>query len=70
MLDPALRHSESPAPTWMPFTTGMGVTRFAQLSKPVTLNKPTNAATTIPAAAFSLSEKLRAMATAAMAFMG
>lgn len=70
IFDPALRHNESPAPTWMPLTTGMGVTRFAQLSRPVTLKKPTNTATTIPAAAFSLRENLRAMATAAMAFIG
>ena len=43
---------------------------MAQLSRPVTLNRATSPATTRPAAAFSSSENLRAMATAAMAFIG
>jgi hypothetical protein len=43
---------------------------LAHLSSPVTLNRPTNPATTRPAAAFSSRENLCAMATAAMAFMG
>ena len=67
---PALKHSDKPAPTWMPFTTGIGVTRFAQLMSPVMLNNPTKAATISPAAAFSSSVNFRAMATAAIAFMG
>ena len=67
---PALRQRDRPAPTWMPFTTGMGVTRFAQFMSPVMLNNPTKAATTSPAAAFSSSVNFRAMATAAIAFMG
>jgi hypothetical protein len=54
----------------MPLTTGTGVTRFAQLIKPVTLNTPTKPATTSPAAAFSSSVNCLAIATAAMAFMG
>jgi hypothetical protein len=70
IFEPALKQSESPAPTWIPFTTGIGVTRFAQLIRPVILNSPTNPATTSPAAAFSSSVNLRAIATAAMAFMG
>jgi hypothetical protein len=70
MFDPALKQSDRPAPIWMPFTTGIGVTRFAQLISPVALNNPTKAATTRPAAAFSSSVNLRAIATAAIAFMG
>jgi hypothetical protein len=54
----------------MPFTTGIGVTRLAQLISPVTLNTPTKPATTNPAAAFSSSVNFRAMATAAIAFIG
>lgn len=67
---PALKHSDKPAPTCMPFTTGIGVTRFAQLINPVTLNNPTKAATINPAAAFSSSVNFRAIATAAIAFIG
>lgn len=70
IFEPALRHNERPAPTWIPFTTGIGVTRFAQLSSPVTLNSPTKPATAKPAAAFSSRVKLREIATAAMAFIG
>jgi hypothetical protein len=70
IFEPALKQSEIPAPTWMPFTTGIGVTRFAQLINPVTLNTPTKPATTSPAAAFSSSVNFLAIATAAIAFMG
>lgn len=54
----------------MPLTTGTGVTLFAQLISPVILNRPTKLATTNPAAAVSSLEKLRAIATAAIAFIG
>ena len=67
---PVLKHSDRPAPTWIPFTTGIGVTRFAQLINPVMLNTPTRPATTNPAAAFCSSVNCRAIATAAMAFIG
>lgn len=70
MFVPALRHKDRPAPTWMPLTTGIGVMRLAHVIKPVRLNNPTKPATTRPAAAFSSSVNLRAIATAAMAFMG
>jgi hypothetical protein len=69
-FDPALKQSDSPAPTCMPLTTGTGVTLLAHCIIPVTLMIPTNAATTNPAAAFSSIVNFRAIATAAMAFMG
>lgn len=70
IFEPALRQRESPAPTCMPLTTGMGVTLLAQLIRPTRLKMPTIVATTIPAAAFSSSVNFLAMATAAIAFMG
>jgi hypothetical protein len=54
----------------MPFTIGIGVTLLANPIKPVMLKIPTKPATTSPAAAFSSSVNLRAIATAAMAFIG
>ena len=53
-----------------PFTTGIGIDLEDQLTKPVTLRTNTTAATVIPAAMFSWMEYLRAMAMAAMAFIG
>lgn len=70
ILEPALKQSDRPAPTCIPLTTGIGVTRFAHLISPVILKKPTTPATTRPAAAFSSSVNCPAIATAAIAFMG
>ena len=70
IFEPALRQRESPAPTCMPLTTGIGVTLLAQLIKPVRLKTPTMPATTIPAAEFSSRVNFRAIATAAIAFIG
>lgn len=67
---PALIQRERPAPTWMPLTTGTGVTLFAHLIRPVMLKIPTRAATTRPAAAFSSIVNFRAIAIEAIAFIG
>lgn len=67
---PADRTSESPAPTWMPLTTGVGITWENHLSIPVTLNMNTNPAVVKPADTVSSTEKFLAMATAAIACDG
>lgn len=65
---PADNTSDSPAPTWMPFTTGVGITRVNHLSIPVALNTKTIPAVVKPAEMVSSMENFRAMATAAMAY--
>lgn len=61
---------ERPAPTWMPFTTGIGTTRENQDRRPVMLRSRTIVETVIPAAAVSWMLNCLLMATAAIAFIG
>lgn len=58
---------ESPAPTWMPFTTGMGMARVNVERSPVTLKSKTARETNRPAEVVCVIVKCREMATAAMA---
>lgn len=66
-LVPADITSDKPAPTWMPFTTGVGITRVNHLSKPVTLKRKTTAEVVKPAEIVSSIVKFLEIATAAMA---
>lgn len=67
---PALIARLSPAPTWMPLTTGTGTTLCNQCRRPVTLSSKTANETIKPAAAVSSLLKFWLIATAAMAFIG
>lgn len=62
--------SERPAPTWIPLTTGMGITAENHRRIPVTLNMNMQAPTNSPAAAICGPENVFEIATAAMAFIG
>lgn len=64
---PAERTRERPAPTWIPFTIGVGMTRVNQRRRPVTEKKRTKAEVVKPAEIVSSIVNLRAMATAAIA---
>lgn len=64
---PAERIRESPAPTWIPFTTGVGMTWVNQRRRPVTLKRKTKADVVKPAETVSSMLNLRAIATAAIA---
>lgn len=55
--DPAPIMRERPAPSWIPFTTGIGTTEVAQRSKPVTLISSTAAPTHCPAATTTLKDE-------------
>jgi len=65
---PADRTRESPAPTWIPLTTGVGITCVNHRSMPVTLNMNTNPDVVKPADTVSSIENFLAIATAAIAF--
>ena len=65
---PAERTKESPAPTWIPLTTGVGITWVNHLSIPVALKMKTAPAVVKPADTVSSMENFLAIATAAMAF--
>jgi hypothetical protein len=67
---PAERTRESPAPTWMPFTTGVGITWVNHRNMPVTLKMNTKPAVVKPADTVSSMENFLAIATAAIAFEG
>ncbi len=64
---PADSTRESPAPTCMPFTTGVGITWVNHLSMPVTLKTSTTPAVVKPADTVSSIENFLAIATAAIA---
>ena len=64
---PAEMTRESPAPTWIPLTTGVGITRVNHLRRPVTLKMSTTPDVVKPAETVSPIENFLAMATAAMA---
>ena len=66
-LDPADKTRERPAPTCMPFTTGIGITRVNHLSRPVTLKINTTADVVKPADIVCSTENFLAIATAAIA---
>ena len=68
-LVPAEMTRERPAPTWMPLTTGVGITRVNHLSKLVTLKMKTTPAVVKPAEAVSLTENFLDIATAAIAYV-
>jgi len=53
----AARMRESPAPSWMPFTTGMGIACVNHLSSPVRLKRRMADETKIPAAAVEPAER-------------
>ena len=59
---------DRPAPTWMPFTTGVGITWVNHLSNPVTLKRRTMAEVVKPAEMVSSMLNLREIATAAIAW--
>ena len=66
-LEPADKTRLRPAPTWMPFTTGVGITFVNHLSKPVTLKMNTTPEVVKPADIVSSTENFLAIATAAIA---
>jgi hypothetical protein len=66
-LLPADKTSERPAPTWIPFTTGVGMTCVNHLSIPVELKMNTTPAVAKPAETVSWIENFLAIATAAIA---
>ncbi len=59
-----------PAPTWMPFTTGIGMTRVNQESSPVMLKTRMQDETNMPAAAVCPAVRPLRIETAAIAFIG
>jgi hypothetical protein len=65
---PADKTSERPAPTWIPFTTGVGITCVNHLSNPVTLKIKTTPDVVKPAEIVSSMENFLEIATAAMAY--
>lgn len=65
---PADRTNDSPAPTWIPFTTGVGMALVNQCSNPVMLNNRTVPDTKNPADTVSATVKDLEMATAAIAY--
>lgn len=69
-LLPAAMIKLKPAPTWIPFTTGMGMTLVNQERSPEMLKKRMQLATKIPAAAVCPAVRDLKIATAAMAFIG
>ncbi|KLU88837.1 hypothetical protein MAPG_07820 [Magnaporthiopsis poae ATCC 64411] len=68
--EPAETISESPAPNWMPLTTGTGMCRVSQRRRPVRDRTRTAAETRAPAATVLWRLEPSRMAAAAMAFMG
>jgi hypothetical protein len=66
---PAEMTRERPEPTWMPLTTGVGITRVNHLSKPVTLKMKTTPAVVKPAETVSSIENFLDIATAAIAYV-
>lgn len=66
-LVPAEMTRLRPAPTWIPFTTGVGITCVNHLRSPVMLNMNTTPAVMNPAETVSSTENFLAIATAAMA---
>lgn len=66
-LLPADNTKERPAPTWIPLTTGVGMTRVNRLSPPVALKMNTIPAVVKPADTVSSIENFLAIATAAIA---
>lgn len=67
---PAERTRERPAPTWIPLTTGVGMTCVNHRKRPLILNRRTMEEVVKPAEMVSSIVNLRAIATAAIAFMG
>lgn len=67
-LVPAEMTRLRPAPTWIPFTTGVGITCVNHRRRPVMLKRNTTPAVVNPAETVSSIENLLAMATAAMAY--
>lgn len=67
---PALTIRERPVPSWIPFTTGTGTVDENNFISPVRHRRPIAPATKRPAEAVSAAVKGRAMAMAAMAFIG
>lgn len=70
MVPPADITSDKPAPTWIPLMTGMGMASANQRRRPVMLKIKMQRPTKMPAAAMVPLLNDRAMATAAMAFIG
>ena len=68
-LEPADKTRERPAPTWMPFTTGVGITFVNHLSRPVMLKMKTMLDVVKPADIVSSMVNFLAIATAAIACM-
>jgi len=66
-LDPADIIKDKPAPTWMPLTTGIGMTLVNHLSNPVALKIRTNTEVVKPAATVSSIVNFLEIATAAIA---
>jgi hypothetical protein len=64
---PADSTRESPAPTCIPLTTGVGITWVNHLSMPVMLKTNTTPAVVKPAETVSSIENFLAIATAAIA---
>ncbi len=58
-----------PAPSWMPLTTGTGICRVSQRSRPVALSNSTAALTQAPAATVSPTPACVEIAAAAMAWI-
>lgn len=64
---PAEMTKDNPAPTWIPFTTGIGIAVANHRNRPVILKINTTADVVKPADIVSPIENFLAMATAAIA---
>src|SRR4051812_34207116 len=67
-LVPADSKRLRPAPTWMPLTTGVGITRVNHSKRPVALKMNTTPAVVKPAETVSSMENFLDIATAAIAY--
>ena len=67
-LDPADTTKDRPAPTWIPLTTGVGITRENHRSNPVALNMRTTTEVVKPADTVSSIVNFLEIATAATAW--